>query len=125
MSAWTTAELDRIGSTEEVQIAPMRPEGTLGTRVTIWAVRQGDGIYVRSAVRGREAAWFKGAQETHEGRIWAGALQKDVTFADADRDEDDQVDAAYRTKYRRYAGRVLNSVLTPEARSTTVKLTPR
>jgi hypothetical protein len=35
------------------------------------------------------------------------------------------MDAAYRAKYRRYAGSILNSVLTPEARSTTIKLVPR
>jgi hypothetical protein len=48
-----------------------------------------------------------------------------VTFVDADHDIEDEVDAAYRAKYRRYAGRILDSVLTPEARSATVKLVPR
>ena len=38
---------------------------------------------------------------------------------------DDKVDAAYRTKYGRYAGSILNSVLTPEARAATLKLVPR
>ncbi len=37
----------------------------------------------------------------------------------------DEVDTAYRAKYRRYAGSILNSVLTPEARSATLKLVPR
>jgi hypothetical protein len=36
----------------------------------------------------------------------------------------DKVDTAYRAKYRRYAGSILNSVLTPDARATTIKLTP-
>jgi len=31
---------------------------------------------------------------------------------EADNDIDDDVDAAYRAKYRRYAGSILNSVLT-------------
>jgi hypothetical protein len=44
---------------------------------------------------------------------------------DADLDIDDEVDAAYRAIYRRYAGSILNSVLTPQARSTTIKLLPR
>jgi outer membrane scaffolding protein for murein synthesis (MipA/OmpV family) len=48
-----------------------------------------------------------------------------VTFIDADHNLDDEVDAAYRAKYRRYAGSILDSVLTPEARSTTIKLVPR
>jgi hypothetical protein len=44
---------------------------------------------------------------------------------DAGDDIADKVDAAYRDKYRRYAGSILNSVLTPQARSTTTKLLPR
>jgi hypothetical protein len=44
---------------------------------------------------------------------------------DADHAINDEVDAAYRAKYRRYAGSILNSVLTPQARATTIKLVPR
>ncbi|TMG35976.1 MAG: DUF2255 family protein, partial [Chloroflexi bacterium] len=55
----------------------------------------------------------------------AGGIEKDVTFVDAEHNINDDVDAAYRAKYRRYAGSILNSVLTPQARSTTIKLLPR
>jgi hypothetical protein len=125
MTVWANDELATIGAAEEVQIAPVRRDGTLRKPVTIWAVRHRDGIYVRSAVRGRNAAWFHAAQETHEGRIWAAGVEKDVTFEDANHEIDDEVDAAYRTKYRRYAGRILNSCLTSEARSTTIKIVLR
>ncbi len=125
MTQWRADELTRIGRAEELQIASLRRDGTLRKPVTIWVVPSGDGLYVRSAVKGRSAAWFRGAMEQHEGRIWAGGVEKDVSFADADHALDDAVDAAYRGKYRRYAGRILNSVLTPEARSTTIKLAPR
>jgi hypothetical protein len=57
--------------------------------------------------------------------MWAGGVEKDVNFVDASHDVDGEVDDAYRAKYRRYAGRILNSVLTPQARSTTTKLVPR
>jgi hypothetical protein len=124
MTAWTTDELTKIGSAEELQIASLRHDGTLRKPVTIWVVRDGDSLYVRS-VKGPTAAWFRGTQERHEGRIRAGGVDKDVTFVDAERDIDDEVDAAYRAKYRRYAGSILNSVLTPQARSTTIKLMPR
>ena len=36
-----------------------------------------------------------------------------------------RIDAAYRTKYRRYAANIVNSILTPQARSAAVKLVPR
>jgi hypothetical protein len=102
----------------------VRRDGTLGKPVTVWAVRHGDDIYIRS-VAGRNGHWFRGTLETHEGRIRAGGVQQDVTFVDADQDIEDEVDAAYRAKYRRYAGSILNSVLTGEARSSTLKLVLR
>ena len=48
-----------------------------------------------------------------------------MTFVDADRSVADQIDRAYRTKYRRYAANIVNSVLTPGARSATIRLVPR
>jgi hypothetical protein len=124
MTQWTSDQLDKIGRAEEVQIASVGRDGTLRKPVTVWAVRHGDDVYVRS-VRGRNGHWYRGVQNTHQGRVRAGGVQQDITFVDADRDIDDEVDAAYRSKYRRYAGTILNSVLTPEARSTTIKLVPR
>ena len=124
MTAWNSDELVKIGAAEEVQIAPLQRDGTLRKPVTVWVVRHGDDLYVRS-VRGRSGQWFRGTQERHEGRLRAGGVQQDVTFADTGRDIDDEVDTAYRAKYRRYAGSILNSVLTTEARSTTIKLVPR
>jgi hypothetical protein len=125
MTGWTKDELTSMGGAEEVDIAVRRPGGRVANRVTVWAVAHADALYVRSAVKGSDAAWFRAVQETHEGRVWAGGGGKDVTFSDANRDLDDEIDAAYRSKYRRYSGRILNSVLTPEARATTLKLVPR
>jgi hypothetical protein len=124
MTHWTSDQLDKVGRAQEVQIASVRRDGTLTKPVTVWVARQGDDLYVRS-VRGRNAHWFRGTRERHEGGIRAGGVQQEVTFVDADHDIDDEVDAAYRAKYRRYAGSILDSVLTPEARSTTIKLVPR
>jgi hypothetical protein len=124
MAFWTSEELSKIGAAEEVEIAPLASDGTLRKPVTVWLVSHGGDLYVRS-VRGRGGHWYRGTQETHQGRLRAGGLQQDITFVDADNGIDDEVDAAYRAKYRRYAGSILNSVLTPEARSSTLKLVPR
>jgi len=124
MTQWTSDQLDKIGKAEEVQIASVRSDGTLRKPVTVWAVRHGDDVYARS-VGGRSGHWFRGTQDRHEGRIRVGGLQQDVTFVDADHDIDDEVDGAYRAKYRRYTGSILNSALTPNARSATLKLVPR
>jgi len=121
---WSTDELNEIGKAEELKIASLRSDGTLTKPVTIWIVRDGDDLYVRS-VNGPAAAWFRGTQARHEGRIEAGGITKDVTFVDADPEINDQLDAAYRTKYRRYAANIINSIVTPKARSTTMKIVPR
>jgi hypothetical protein len=99
-------------------------QGLLRNPVTIWVVRHGDDLYIRS-VNGRTSAWFRGTQVRHEGRIWAGGVEKDVTCVDADNATNDEIDAAYRTKYRRYAASIVNSTLTPQAQAATLKLTPR
>jgi hypothetical protein len=125
MTAWMSEELDKIGKADELRIASIRRDGTLRNPVTIWVVRLGDDLYVRS-VYGRTSAWFRGTQVQREGRIWAGGVEKDVTFVEeADPDLNDQIDAAYRTKYRRYAASIIRSIVSPEARSATIKLVPR
>jgi hypothetical protein len=124
MTQWTSDQLDKVGKAEEVQIASVGRDGTLRKPVTVWVVRHGDDLYLRS-VAGRGGRWFRGTQERHEGRIRARGVELDVTFVDADQDIDREVDDAYRTKYRRYAGSILNSVLTPEARASTLKVVPR
>ncbi len=124
MTPWTSDELNKIGTAEELEIASLRRDGTLRNPVTIWVVRLGDDLYVRS-VNGRTAAWFRGTQARPEGHIQAGGIDKDVTFVDADPDLNDQIDAAYRAKYRRYAASIISSIVSPEARSATIKLVPR
>ncbi len=124
MTVWTSDELNKIGTAEELKIASLRRGGALRNPVTIWVIRLGDELYVRS-VNGRTAAWFRGAQVRHEGHIRAGGVEKEVTFVDADPDLNDQIDAAYRTKYRRYAASIIRSILSHNARSATIRLVPR
>jgi len=124
MTTWTNDELNKIGTAEELEIASLRRDGTLRNPVTIWVVRQGDDFYVRS-VNGRTGAWFRSTQVRHEGHIQAGGIDKDVTFVDADPDINDQIDGAYRTKYRRYAPSIIGHIVSPKARSATIKLAPR
>jgi len=48
MTMWTSEELSKIGNTEELQIASLQHDCTLGKPVIIWVVRLGDDLYVRS-----------------------------------------------------------------------------
>jgi hypothetical protein len=52
-------------------------------------------------------------------------VEKDVAFQDADAAVNDRIDDVYRTKYRRHVTRYVNSVITPDARSTTIEIVPR
>jgi hypothetical protein len=124
MSEWTSKELTNIGTAEELKITSMRRDGTLRKPVTIWVVRIGDRLYVRS-IKGRTGPWFRGTQSRREGHIRAGGVDKDVSFVDADEDVSEEIDAAYRAKYDRYPASVLNTVLTRAARSATIQLVPR
>ena len=123
MGAWTSDELDRVGTAEELQIATSRRDGTLRDPVTIWVVRVGNGLFVRS-VNGRGSSWFRGAQVQHEGRIRAGGVEKDVLLVETE-DAVDELDAAYRAKYHRYAAGIVDSIVGAEARAATLELVPR
>ncbi len=125
MTPWTIEELDRIGTAEELQIASLRRDGTLRKPVTIWVVRVGDDLYVRS-VNGRTSAWFRGTLVSQEGHIRSGGVDKDVAFEEVlDNELIDRIDAAYRTKYRKYAPQYVDPLMVLEARSATIKLVPR
>jgi hypothetical protein len=122
MAAWTTDDLSKIGAADELEIASVRHDGTLRKPVTIWVVRHGDDLYVRS-VNGRGSSWFRGAQVRHEGHIRAGGVDKDVVLVETD-DVNDEVDAEYRSKYRHYAARFVDPIVSPEARAATLRLVP-
>lgn len=121
---WTDDELKRIGNAEELRLSSTVGDGSLRKPVTIWVVRLGDDLYVR-CVNGRNGTWFRGTQVRHEGHIQAGGVEKDVTFEDADPGLGEQVDALYRSKYRRYPARYVDPIVTPAARQATIKLVPR
>jgi hypothetical protein len=123
VSTWTSDELDRIEAAEELEIASVRRDSTLRKPVTIWVVRHGDDLYVRS-VYGRGSSWFRGVQVRHEGHIRAGGVDKDVLLVAMD-DMNEEIDAAYRAKYHRYAERIVGTIVSPEARAATLKLVPR
>ena len=124
MTGWTSDELTEIRTAEELRIASLRRDGTRRSPRTIWVVRAGDDLYVRS-MYGRGGGWFPGTQVRHQGHIRAGGVDKDVTFADAEPDLNDQIDAAYREKYRRYGPSIIGGVVNPGAQAATIKLVPR
>ena len=125
MASWTKDELDRVGKADELQIVTLRADGTARKPVTIWVVRHGDNLYVRSGY-GDRAAWYRGTQSRRDGHIMAGGLDKDVRFEDAsDVAVNDAIDAAYRSKYLHHGAQWVDPMVAAEARTTTIKLVPR
>ena len=63
----------------------------LRNRVTIWVVRVGDDVYVRSW-KGHTSGWFRAAQVRHAGHVKAGGVGKDVRFvAETDDNISDEI----------------------------------
>ena len=123
MSRWAQIELDAIDAAQELALASARGDGTLRRPVTMWVVRVGEDVYVRS-VDGRGSAWFRGAQTRHQARIRAGGVEKDVGLLETD-EAGEQIDAAYRTKYGPRYPTIVTSIVAPQARVATLKLVPR
>lgn len=123
MTTWTSEELDKIGTADELTLASVRRDGTLRQPVTIWVVRDRDELYVRS-VNGRGSSWFRAAQSRHEARIRAGGVERDVGLIETGA-AGDAVDAAYQAKYGRRYPTIVPSIVAPEARGATLKLVPR
>lgn len=120
MADWTEDELSRIARADELRIAGRRADGSLRRLVIIWQVRVGDRIYVRS-VNGPDAAWFRGTQTRHQGRIESGGVGKDVVFT-RDDGADAEIDAAYRAKYG--SGSAVRAITSAIATSTTLRVEP-
>jgi hypothetical protein len=121
MSSWTADELERIGNSTELQIASLRRDGSLRSYVTIWVVRSGDDVFVRSAY-GHENGWFRRALSSGQGRIRAGGVERDVAFEEPGAAVDADVHAAYHAKYDRYGPAMVGTVVSPEAARSTLRL---
>ena len=80
MTTWPRDQLERIGAAEELRLASRRPDGSLRPYVTMWVVRAGSDLYVRSAY-GPDNPWYRRATASGAGRIRAGGIERDVSFA--------------------------------------------
>jgi hypothetical protein len=128
MSAtWTADELRRVGAATELRIATRRDDGSLRPYVTIWTVRAGDHLYVRSAY-GADNPWFRRATASGSGRIRAGGIERDVTFtpvSQLDAATQAAVDAAYHAKYDHYGPQIVGTVTGAHAAPVTLRLVPQ
>jgi hypothetical protein len=122
---WTTDELATLDDADELKVAGRRSDGSYRKPVIVWMVRLGDDVFTRS-VNGPDAAWYRGVRAEHEGRVSVDGLDKDVAFVDVDAADpiNASLDAAYRSKYRRYNAPV-KSITSDVARTATLKIVPQ
>ena len=123
MSGWSAQELEALAGAEELDIASRRPDGTLRPYVTIWAVRLGDGVYVRSA-HGPENPWFVRAKAAGEGRIRSGGVERDARFTTPGPEVADDVTARIHAKYDRFGAQYVDPIITADAVRSTLRIDP-
>jgi len=82
VATWTSQELERLGRAQELHLATRRRDSGLSRYVTMWVVRVGDNLYIRSAY-GPDNPWYRRARTAGEGRVRAGGVERDVTFESA------------------------------------------
>lgn len=125
MNKWENNELEKIGTVDELKLSALKQDGTFFKPVIIWVVRADENLFVRS-VKGSEGSWYKHVQANQKGYISAGGITKDVTFTSVGEDQqlNEKIDQEYRSKYHRYAKMIVDSIVRPQARITTIKLEP-
>jgi hypothetical protein len=123
MATWSKDELRRIADADDLHIAPFREDRvTYRTPTWIWSVVVGAALYVR-AYNGRESRWYQAAPRQKAGRIKAAGVTREVAFEPADGPVNDQIDEAYRVKYR--GSPYLGPMIGARARSATVEVISR
>ena len=123
MSAWSRDELRKIAETDDLHISPFREDGkTYGTPTWIWSVIVDDQLYVR-AYHGKNSRWYQAALRQKTGRITAAGMTQEVSFEPVDGTVNQQIDDAYRTKYK--GSPYLNPMIGTRARGATVRIEPR
>ncbi len=122
MSGWTEEQLAGIGGAGELTITSRDGQGRLRRPRTIWVVRRGADLSVRSG-NGTTSSWYRGTRDRLEGHVSAGGFEADVVFQDADHALDDPIDAAYRDKYGPGSAAV-DAITAPAARTTTMRIVP-
>jgi len=124
MSAWTSEALAAVDTSDELRVSSYRPDGTLRPFVTIWMVRVGDDVYIRSAY-GPGNGWFRRAQASGTGRITVAGIEQDVSFVAPAPDVHPAIDAAYHAKYDRYGPGIVKTVVGPAVVDVTLRLVPQ
>jgi hypothetical protein len=123
MADWNKDELEKIAGADDLHISPFREDGvTYGTPTWIWSVVVDGALYVRG-YNGQRSRWYQSAMRQKAGRIKIAGITKEVRFERVDGPIHDDIDEAYRAKYK--SSPYLKPMIGANARSATVKIDPQ
>ncbi len=123
MSTWTKEERRAVAAATELRISTRRRDWTLRPPVSIWVVRVGDGLYVRSYM-GSGGAWFRRACALGTAHISAADVDRDVTVGLTGTAARAEIDQTYRAKYASYGRAYVEAMTADAAAATTLLLAP-
>ena len=99
---WSQNELDLVDRARELQLAIPRPDGSIRPFVTVWMVRVGTDLYVRSGSGyGSVSKWFPRARDARTGIVRVEDHEWSATFSPVDPNAavHAEIDGAYLRKY--------------------------
>ena len=99
---WSHGELGLVDRARELQLASRRPDGSIRSFVTVWMVRVGADVYVRSgAGYGGLSRWFPRARDAGTGIIRVEDQEWPAVFSHLGPTDPvhAEIDGAYLRKY--------------------------
>jgi hypothetical protein len=99
---WSPGELDLFDRAQELRLGTVRADGSFRSFVTVWMVRVGADLYVRSGSGyGGVSAWFPRARDARSGIVRVEDQEWPASFTQLDPNAPvhPQIDAAYVRKY--------------------------
>jgi hypothetical protein len=113
----------QIDAAREIEIETRASDDASAHRTTIWAVVDGDDVFVRS-YRGNEGRWYREISEHPDAVIDVDGESQPVRAIPApDRESVQRASDGYRRKYSDSS--VVDSIMTDEVLPTTLRLEPR
>lgn len=126
-AAWSSAQLARVDSADELEIAVQRADGTFARWTPVWVVSYDEQVFVRTWHR-RGTGWFGRVLDSRRARIRLPGVEVDVVVEDVGSDATAElrvgVDGAYRVKYGRYGVATVDRMVADDAAAATLRLVP-
>lgn len=121
---WTPEQAQQLTEPQEVRLAPLRRDGSLTSSRIIWIVGADGRVYVRST-NGADGAWYRSVIATGLARLEASGSAFDVRLSPVEDQADlARIDAAYQVKYGGVYPSIVEHLVGPGPRATSLQVEP-